>query len=244
MRNNRLNHKENVDQFNCIQQSQDSAGQTNLKQSMLQWRGESKQRLPLKTMEVRDSPLSMFSHVLIEQSFGQTKKSKSSEINFAAERHWAVLIPNERQCMVPLTSQGIYWESQLVWLLNPLSQIKSVPEREREREGGGSRKGMLEVPPASISAKPKLTLSLRHMNTHARSHLGLTPYNILHTGPPDGSSIWSQAKAGAHQPNRQTSSSLVWLVTLQVIIQPHASFYVAFLAAPIPRSAISEGIIS
>lgn len=44
--------------------------------------------------------------------------------------------------------------------------------------------------------------------------------------------------------NQQTSSSQVWLVALQVIIQPHASFYVAFLAAPVPRWAISEGIIS
>lgn len=113
-----------------------------------------------------------------------------------------------------------------------------------EREGGGSGEGMLEVPPASIYSKPNLALSLRHMNTHARTHLALTPYNILYTGPPDGSSIWRQAKAGAHQPNQQTSSSLVRLVTLQVVIQPHASFYVAFLAAPIPRSAISEGIIS
>lgn len=36
----------------------------------------------------------------------------------------------------------------------------------------------------------------------------------------------------------------MWLVTLQVVIQAHATFYVAFLAAPILRSAISEGIIS
>lgn len=68
-------------------------------------------------------------------SYLVNKKKKSSETNFTAERHWAVLIPNERQCMVPLTSQGIYRESQLVWLLNPLSQIKSVPERETG-EGG------------------------------------------------------------------------------------------------------------
>ena len=61
----------------------------------------------------------------------------------AAERHQAVLIRNERQCMGPLTSQGLYRESQLVGLLNLLSQIKSVPARgkKREREGCGSGTG-------------------------------------------------------------------------------------------------------
>lgn len=41
------------------------------------------------------------------------------------------------------------------------------------REGGREvavEKGMLEVPPASISPKLNLTLSLRHMNTHACTH--------------------------------------------------------------------------
>lgn len=54
----------------------------------------------------------------------------------AAERHRAVLIPNERQCMVPLTSQGLYRESQLVWLLNLLSQIKSVPAKKKKKKVG------------------------------------------------------------------------------------------------------------
>lgn len=96
---------------------------------------------------------------------------------------------------------------------------------------------MLEVPPASISPKPNLTQTHEHTYTHT---LELTLYNIAYAGPPDCSNIWRQAKAGAHQPTKQqTSSSLVWFVALQAIIQAHASFYVAFLAAPVTRSAIS-----
>lgn len=90
--------------------------------------------------------------------------------------------------MVPLTSQSLYRESQLAWLLNLLSQIKSVPARRRRkkkkrkrgvRAGGGCGEGMLEVPPASIYPKPNLTLSLRHMDTHARTHLAHTHHIIF-----------------------------------------------------------------
>lgn len=80
------------------------------------------------------------------------------------------------------------------------------------------------------------------MYTPAHKH-ALTPYNIPHAGPPDGSNIWRLAVG--HQPTNQlTSSSLVWFVALQAIIQAHASFYVAVLEAPITCIAISEGIIS
>lgn len=76
--------------------------------------------------------------------------------------------------------------------------------------------------------------------THTHAH---TPHNIPPAGPPDSSNIWRLAVA--HQPTTQvTSSSLVWFIALQAIIQAHASFYVAVLEAPITCIAISEGIIS
>lgn len=138
---------------------------------------------------------------------------------------------------------------RLVCQLNMLFQKKVSACRGKNRKGedrGSSKGGMSEVPPASIYPKSNLSLSVRHMNTYAHTHTysPLTPYNILNIGPPDGSSTWQKSKARAHQANQQNRSRLVWLVTLQVVIQPLASFYVAFLAAPILRSAISEGIIS
>lgn len=70
-------------------------------------------------------------------------------------------------------------EPQLVWLLNLLSQIKSVPA---EKKGGSRREGMLAVAPALISSKPNLT--------HTYNTLTLTPYNIPCAWPPDSNNIW------------------------------------------------------
>lgn len=67
--------------------------------------------------------------------------------------------------------------------------------------------GMLEVPPASISSKPNLAFSLRYLKHICTHTLELTPYNIPYTGPPDSSSIWRAAKAGAHQPPNKPAAA-------------------------------------
>lgn len=139
---------------------------------------------------------------------------------------------------------------RLVCQLNMLFQKKSVPVEGKigkQRTGAPVRAGcqrchLHRFTQNLTSASQSDTWTLMHTHTHTYSPL--TPYNILNIGPPDGSSTWQKSKARAHQANQQNRSRLVWLVTLQVVIQPHASFYVAFLAAPILRSAISEGIIS
>lgn len=117
--------------------------------------------------------------------------------------------------MGPPTSQGLYRESQLVWLLKLLSQIKSVPakkkrkKKKREWEGGGSREGMLEVPPASISPKPNLTLSLRRMSTHALTHLRSHHIIFLMPGHLTAAAYGGRPRPGpTNQPTNQQQPSV------------------------------------
>lgn len=84
--------------------------------------------------------LLVYTTILTGQSFGEEnaqilRNERSFPANErAAEQHQAVLIPNERQSMGP----HLNMEPQLVWLLNLLSQIKSVPAEKREAvEGRG-----------------------------------------------------------------------------------------------------------
>lgn len=107
-----------------------------------------------------------------------------------------------------------FTDSQLVRLLNLLPQIKSLPATKIKRGGWGG--GCSVVKSATCIDLPKNLTSHHIRATRLRQRV--------------------EAAAGAHRPTNNIPGGLV---ISQVITQPCASFYVAFLAE-VPRSAISE----
>lgn len=82
-------------------------------------------------------------------------------------------------------------------------------KRKREGEGGGSREGMLEVPPASIYPKPNLTLSLRHTSTHAYTHLRSHHIIFLIRGHLTAAAYGGRPRSGpTNQPTNQQQPSV------------------------------------
>lgn len=81
--------------------------------------------------------------------------------------------------------------------VKPVSPDKIRACKKREKEGVSRRKEGRggQVPPALISQKPDLTLSVRHMHK---------PYNV----PPDGSTYGGRPRPGPTSPptNQQQSS--------------------------------------
>lgn len=106
------------------------------------------------------------------------------------------------------------------------------------------KSGERNVPPAAIPPS-RHPLVQTHKNTCAftRFSAHLTLFFILGHLTAAAAAYGGRPRLGPTNHTNTPAAALSGPVTLQVVIQSHATFYVAFLAAPIAHRAISEGII-
>lgn len=136
----------------------------------------------------------------------------------------------ERQRMAPLTAT----ESQLVYQWNLLFQTKSVPATKKKWGEEGATC-------SDLPSRHPLFQTQAHTCAFTRFSAHLARF---YTGPPDSSSsIWKEAKAGAHQPHQHTSSSFVRPRHAAGRNSVPCQLLCGIFSSPIAHPAISEGII-